>query len=608
MGIKALLFDFDGLILETEGPIYQSWRELYQYYGMELPLAEFAKTIGVPENTFDLLGRLEEQLGRSLQRDEIAARRRQRELDLIHAQASMPGVLETLHSARRLGLKLAVVSSSSRSWVAGHLARLGLLDLFDQVVTREAAPRAKPDPGLYRAALRLLAASSDQAVAFEDSPSGIRAAKGAGIYCVAVPNGLTRGLPLDEADLRLESLAGLSLEALLPAIESQRKFQRTPTTWLAYLLLSFYAFMAAMFGPLLPSLRAELGMSYSLGGLHLSALAVGMILVGLAGNRLVARWGRIFTLRLAGLGAAAGALLLALGRQPAWTMTGVLLIGLCGALVQVMVQAILSSLHGERRAVALTEANIGAGLSAMLAPLLVGGFQRLGFGWRPALLLGVGLLLGLILAIPRRAIPDAPAQTAGSDSSSRLPGAFWAYWAVVIMAVAVEWCMMVWSADFLEKAVGLPRADAAITMSLFYLAYVLGRVAGSRLSHRLPAAEILLLAFGFTLLGFPLFWLPRLPWLNIAGLVAAGFGVANLFPLAMTAAVGAAPQQPDAASARVSLALGGSVLVAPLVLGSLADRVGIRGAYAIVPPLLVIAILWTVNSTRRIKRSPRRNT
>ena len=216
----------------------------------------------------------------------------------------------------------------------------------------------------------------------------------------------------------------------------------------------------------------------------------------------------------------------------------------------------------------------------------------------------MGLLLALALSIPPRAIPEAPSLSQGGASRPRgLPGMFWAYWGVVFLAVAVEWCMMVWSADFLEKAAGLPRAEAAAMMSLFYLTYVLGRVGGSRLSRRLPAAEILLLAFGVTLLSFPFFWLARLPWLNVLGLAAAGLGVANLFPLAMTAAVGAAPGQPDAASARVSLALGASVLLAPFALGSLADRTGIRGAYAIVLPLIVLAIAITWLAWRRLGKS-----
>ncbi len=217
--IRALFFDFDGLILETEGPIYQSWRELYASYGVELPFSSFAHTIGVAENTFDLLGMLEERLGRRLPRDEIAPKRRERELELVRLQPILPGVAEALRSARRLGLKQAAVSSSTRAWVAGHLERLGLRELFDGLVTREDARRTKPDPELYLAALRLLAVASDQAVAFEDSPSGVRAAKAAGIFCVAVPSELTRSMPLDGADLRIDSLAEMPLEELLEIIQ-----------------------------------------------------------------------------------------------------------------------------------------------------------------------------------------------------------------------------------------------------------------------------------------------------------------------------------------------------------------------------------------------------
>jgi HAD superfamily hydrolase (TIGR01509 family) len=218
MRIRALFYDFDGLILETEGPIYQSWRELYASYGVELPLSSFAHTIGVTENTFDLLGMLEERLGRRLPRQAIAPQRRARELELVSLQPVLPGVAEALRSARRLGLKQAVVSSSTRAWVGGHLERLGLRELFDGLVTREDVPQTKPHPDLYLAALRLLKATGDQAMAFEDSPSGVRAAKAAGIFCVAVPSELTRAMPLDGADLRIDSLAEKPLGDLLELI------------------------------------------------------------------------------------------------------------------------------------------------------------------------------------------------------------------------------------------------------------------------------------------------------------------------------------------------------------------------------------------------------
>lgn len=216
--IRALIFDFDGLILETEGPVFQSWQELYQSYGCHLPFAKWATTIGTTDGG-DPLDDLEKQVGRFPDRVVIDQKRLQRELDLIAARPIMPGVQEYLEDARRLGLKLGLASSSSREWVTGHLIRLGLIDSFDCIKTRDDVRQTKPDPELYLAVLAALDIKPDQAVVFEDSPNGILAAKRAGIYCVVVPNELTRLLPIDQANKRLDSLADVPLENLLQEIE-----------------------------------------------------------------------------------------------------------------------------------------------------------------------------------------------------------------------------------------------------------------------------------------------------------------------------------------------------------------------------------------------------
>ncbi len=213
--VRGLVFDFDGLILETEGPDYRSWRELYEGYGGELPLERWAGLIGTAEHGFDPHAELEAQLGHPLDRAEVRARRRARHAELVAEQGVLPGVLDYIADARRLGLRLGVASSSSREWVAGHLERMGLLASFDALACRGDAPRTKPDPGLYLRVLEVLDLRPGEAIALEDSPNGIAAAKAAGLFCVAVPNDLTRGLPLSGADLRLGSLAELPLPQLL---------------------------------------------------------------------------------------------------------------------------------------------------------------------------------------------------------------------------------------------------------------------------------------------------------------------------------------------------------------------------------------------------------
>ena len=216
--IKALVFDFDGLILETEGPIFISWQELFASYGFPLPFEVWATTIGTTQAEFEPAAELERLVGHPLDWAHIEPLRQRRERELIDRQPLLPGVEQILQQARQLELKLGLASSSSCQWVEGHLRQRGLRHYFDVVRASDDVRRTKPDPELYLAVLAVLGIPPAQAVAFEDSPNGIRAAKAAGMYCVAVPNPLTRQLPLHEADLRLESLAEMPLGKLLELI------------------------------------------------------------------------------------------------------------------------------------------------------------------------------------------------------------------------------------------------------------------------------------------------------------------------------------------------------------------------------------------------------
>lgn len=205
--IQALIFDFDGLILDTELSAYQSWQEIYQEYQCHLPLEQWARRIGGAAHLFDPCEYLETLLQRPVEREALRAKRRQRHLELIASRAALPGVEEYLADSRRLGFKLAVASSSSREWVTDHLSRLGLLDFFDALRCGDSVTHKKPHPELYHLALHDLDVAADQAIALEDSPNGVLAAQRAGIFCVAVPNVITGQLLLDHADLRLSSLA-----------------------------------------------------------------------------------------------------------------------------------------------------------------------------------------------------------------------------------------------------------------------------------------------------------------------------------------------------------------------------------------------------------------
>jgi HAD superfamily hydrolase (TIGR01509 family) len=223
----ALVFDFDGLIIDTEGPVYESWADVYRRHGQELSL-EFWKTIiGRGSNYFDPLADLERRLGRHLEAEAIRAERRVRMVELVEALPILPGVLEWRAEARSLGARLGVASSSGRGWVTGHLDRLGIGD-WDCVRCLEDVERPKPAPDLYTAVLGCLGVGPSQAIAVEDSTHGVEAAKAAGLYCVAVPSSLTGEHDFRRADLVLGTLSEASFAEVAVQAASERRPQEPP--------------------------------------------------------------------------------------------------------------------------------------------------------------------------------------------------------------------------------------------------------------------------------------------------------------------------------------------------------------------------------------------
>lgn len=215
MTIRAIIFDFDGTIIDTEVPDYQSWEEQFQARGTSLALDAWAACVGGGPDDFDPYAIIEEQTGQLIDRIAIRKQRRARFLELVEVQPIMPGVLQWLDDAESQGLKLAVASSSDSAWVNGHLERRRLSGRFRSVHTRDDVERVKPDPALYRLAVEALGVAPHEAVAVEDSRNGMLAAKGAGLNCIVVPNPITKALDFSEADIELNSLEELSVELLL---------------------------------------------------------------------------------------------------------------------------------------------------------------------------------------------------------------------------------------------------------------------------------------------------------------------------------------------------------------------------------------------------------
>jgi HAD superfamily hydrolase (TIGR01509 family) len=207
--IRALVFDFDGLIIDSETAIAATWIELYARYGLPFPEHLWRRMVGTREHDDLLWTDLVERTGLALDVAELEVERRARGVEFANRLHPLPGVVEHLDAAATARLDLALASSSSSWWVGGHLDRLGLADRFSAVCTKELAARSKPDPGVYLVALERLGVPAAHALAFEDSAAGVAAAKAAGLRVVAVPGSFTEQMDFSAADAVIGSLADI---------------------------------------------------------------------------------------------------------------------------------------------------------------------------------------------------------------------------------------------------------------------------------------------------------------------------------------------------------------------------------------------------------------
>ncbi len=205
---RALILDFDGTVLDTERAVYQGWADLYERHGQVLDLARWQQIIGTDQEP-DHWAELEALVGPL--DPGLAAWRRTRRDELIHAEAVRPGVLRWLDDAEALGIPVGIASSSPIDWVTSHLDRLDLGHRFACLACCNEVIPAKPDPTSYRLACEALHADPRRSIAVEDSPHGVAAAKDAGLFVVATPHPLTAPLDFSRADVVVDSLDDLSL-------------------------------------------------------------------------------------------------------------------------------------------------------------------------------------------------------------------------------------------------------------------------------------------------------------------------------------------------------------------------------------------------------------
>jgi putative hydrolase of the HAD superfamily len=214
--LKALIFDFDGLILDTETPEYEALNEVYAEYGLKLPITTYGLVVGAQYGQgYEPLKHLQALTGRNLDADYFWKKIDRRRMELIEQNQILPGVEDLIHAGKARGLKLAIASSSPHAWVDGHLKRFNLFQYFDTVKCKEDVLNIKPEPDLFLAALKALHVQADEAIIFEDSLNGIIAARRADIRVVVVTNPVTEHLKIEGETLRLRSLADVSLDETL---------------------------------------------------------------------------------------------------------------------------------------------------------------------------------------------------------------------------------------------------------------------------------------------------------------------------------------------------------------------------------------------------------
>lgn len=375
-------------------------------------------------------------------------------------------------------------------------------------------------------------------------------------------------------------------------------FVRGPRTRLGYGAIAAYAAWLYAFGPALSLLRGELHLSYTLIGVYSAVWSGGAALSGAVFGALVRVTGRRRTLWVSAAGACAGAALFAGTRAVLPGMLGAALLGLAGTTLLSVAQSVLADEHGASRGRALVEANVLAAGCAVVAPPLLGALAVTAVGWRWAFAVPAAGLVLLAVRLRAVALPEAPVAAPGTRASG-LPLRCWLLAWLVALGIALEFCLIYFGAEQVEST-GLSPASAATALGALYAGILLGRLAGVGPSAR-PAWTVGLIwvSLALTTGGFVLFWLATSPAPAVVGLLVAGVGIANLYPLSLAHALAAAGGRTDLANARIQLLGGLTVVVAPYLLGALADAQGLRPAFGVELVLLAGSALLLLAAERR---------
>lgn len=373
--------------------------------------------------------------------------------------------------------------------------------------------------------------------------------------------------------------------------------------WGIYLMFGLFGAQQGMLGPIMPFLRAELGLDLRWTGLHFSAYALGLALVGFPYRWLERRalpWGRVM-IAVATVILASGSLSLA--RHLPLTLLAAALMGLSGGWVMAVGQALLGARYQQQAAAKLLAAHVVAGLCVLGGALLVGAATSLGSSWRLApLVVAAGAVL-LMAACGSRFGPvargTAEARPAALRDSVPLGRRLQlSILALVLLGISAEWGVGFWGAEYFKAHAQLSASAAASLMSLYFAGTVCGRLASGYTLRRVTPLRLLLAVIFAAIVTLLLMYLLPQRWATIALTFVLGACLGNFFPLILGSAMRIAPHASSALSALASQAVGVALLLAPLLLGLLGEQIGVQAAFAllIVYPLLMLPLVWGLRS------------
>lgn len=369
--------------------------------------------------------------------------------------------------------------------------------------------------------------------------------------------------------------------------------KRTLATYALYATLGCLGYLLTGLGVILPQLRAELHLSRVEVALYPSAFSVGLVIVGLTGNRVVSRFigSGAVTASLVALGT--GAALLGSGLSRYVTAAGALMLGLGGAGLFYLIPLALRSRHKNSITVAVSEGHGLSSAASTVVPLVIAATIVGAGGWRLGYLAIPLVVIAAILVVAahRGLLSVQFADASGPPVRPLAFARFFGYWLRVVLVVIAEFCMVFWTTDFLKSERAMTSGASAATATLLVLGMAAGRALAGLATRRWRCRPLLVGSASTALAGFALVWLIDNQVTTGAGLLVTGLGLALLYPITLAQAIDAVPGNQDWASARCALASGVAILTATVGLGQIADQLGLNGAMLLMPAVLVAFLL-----------------